>query len=148
MPHTYVSGLIHCVFSTKQRRNLISAEIQPQLWSFLGGIAHKNGFQALMVGGTENHVHILLSLPATMPLAKAVQLVKGASSHGMNETFKTQFAWQEGYGAFTVGVSQKTDTIAYIQNQAEHHRKRNFEEEFLAFLKKNDVEYDPKHMWG
>ena len=60
-----------------------------------------------MVGGTENHVHILLSLPATMPLAKAMQLVKGASSHWMNETFKAAFGWQEGYGAFTVGVSQK-----------------------------------------
>ena len=148
MAHTYVSELIHCVFSTKDRRNLIPAEIQPQLWSFLGGIARKNGFKALTVGGTENHVHILLSLPATMPLAKAMQLVKGASSHWMNEKFKTEFAWQEGYGAFTVGVSQKSDTIAYIQKQAEHHRKRNFEEEFLAFLKKNDVEYDPQHVWG
>jgi putative transposase len=82
MPHTYVSELIHCVFSTKQRRNLISAEVQPQLWAFLGGIARKNGFKALMVGGTENHVHILLSLPATMPLAKAMQLVKGAFPTG------------------------------------------------------------------
>ena len=148
MSHTFVSELIHCVFSTKQRRNLIAPEIQPQLWAFLGGIARKNGFKALMVGGTENHVHILLSVPATMPLAKAMQLMKGASSHWMNATFKTEFSWQEGYGAFTVGVSQKIDTIAYIQNQAEHHRKRNFEEEFLAFLKKNDIEYDPQHMWG
>jgi putative transposase len=63
MSHTYVSELIHCVFSTKERRNLISSEIQPQLWAFLGGIARKNGFKALMVGGTENHVHILFSLP-------------------------------------------------------------------------------------
>ncbi len=94
MAHTYVSELIHCVFSTKDRRNLISPELQPQLWSFLGGIARKNGFKALMVGGTENHVHILLSLPATMALAKAMQLVKGASSHWMNDKFKTEFAWQ------------------------------------------------------
>ena len=148
MSHTYVSELVHCVFSTKQRRNLISPEAQSQLWAFLGGIARKNGFKALMVGGTENHVHILLSLPATMPLAKAMQLVKGAWSHLMNETFKTEFAWQEGYGAFTVGVSQKSATIAYIQSQAEHHRKRNFEEEFVAFLKKNGIEYDPQHVWG
>jgi len=93
-------------------------------------------------------VHILLSLPATLPLAKAMQLVKGASSRWMNEEFETRFAWQEGYGAFTVGISQKNDTIAYIQGQAEHHRKRNFEEEFLAFLKKNGIEYDPQHVWG
>jgi REP element-mobilizing transposase RayT len=148
LAHTYVSELIHCVFSTKQRRNLISPEVQPRLWAFLGGVARKNGFKALIVGGTENHVHILLSLPATLPLAKAVQLIKGASSRWMNDAFETRFAWQEGYGAFTVGISQKNDTIAYIQGQAEHHRKRNFEEEFLAFLKKNGIEYDPQHVWG
>ncbi|MGA9072795.1 MAG: transposase, partial [Candidatus Sulfotelmatobacter sp.] len=103
---------------------------------------------ALMVGGTENHVHILLSLPATLTLAKAMQLAIGASSHWMNEKFKSEFAWQEGYGAFTLGISQKKDTIAYIRSQAEHHYKHNYEEEFLAFLKKNGVEYDPKHVWG
>ena len=107
MPHTYVSGLVHCVFSTKLRRNLIKPEIQSDLWSFLGGIARKNKFKALMVGGTENHVHILLSLPAGMPLAKAMQLIKGSSSRWMNETHTKDFAWQEGYGTFTVGISQK-----------------------------------------
>lgn len=148
MSHTYISDLVHCVFSTKLRRNLIPPEIQPELWSFLGGIARKNGFKALMVGGTENHVHILLSLPATIPLAKAMQLVKGASSHWMNEKHARNFAWQEGYGAFTVGISQKAHTIAYIQFQAEHHRKRSFEEEFVAFLKRHGVEYDPQYVWG
>lgn len=148
MAHTYVSELIHCVFSTKERRNLISADAQPDLWAFIGGVARKNGFKAIIVGGTENHAHVLLSLPATMPLSKAVQLVKGASSHWMNEKFGKDFAWQEGYGAFTLGASQKSDTIDYIRNQAEHHRKRNFEEEFVAFLKKNGVEYDPKFVWG
>jgi len=148
MSHTYVSDLVHCVFSTKARQNLIRAEFQPDLWAFLGGIARKNGFKALMVGGTENHVHVLLSLPASMPLAKAVQLLKGASSRWMNEKHAAGFAWQEGYGAFTVGISQKNHTIAYIRSQAKHHRKRSFEDEFLAFLKKHGVEYDPKYVWG
>ncbi len=148
MSHTYVSELVHCVFSTKERRNLIPADIQPALCAFLGGIARKNGFKALMVGGTENHVHILLSLPASMPLAKAMQLIKGASSHWMNEKHTQGFTWQEGYGAFTVGISQKDDTIAYIRSQGEHHRKRSFEEEFVAFLKKHDVEYDPQYVFG
>lgn len=76
MPHTYVSDLVHCVFSTKLRRNLIKPEIQADLYSFLGGIARKNKCKALMVGGTENHVHILLSLTADMPLAKAMQVIK------------------------------------------------------------------------
>jgi putative transposase len=146
--HTYVSDLVHCVFSTKERRNLIRPEIQADLWAFLGGIARKNGFKALIVGGTENHVHALLSLPAQMPLAKAMQLIKGASSHWMNENHTKGFAWQEGYGAFTVGISQKDDTIAYIRSQAEHHRKKSFEEEFVAFLKKHNVDYDPRYVWG
>ena len=146
MSHTYVSDLFHCVFSTKLRRNLIKPEMQPDLWSFLGGIARKNKFKALIVGGTENHVHILLSLPADMPVAKAMQSIKGASSRWMNETHTRNFAWQEGYGAFTVGISQMAGTIAYIQSPAEHHRKRSFEEEFIAFLKKHNVEYDPLHV--
>lgn len=132
MSHTYVSHLVHCVFSTKNRRNLIAPKVQNDLWAFLGGIARKNGFKALAVGGTENHVHVLLSLMANMPLAKAMQLIKGASSRWMNETHTTDFAWQEGYGAFTVGISQQAHTIAYIGSQPEHHRKRSFEEEFIA----------------
>jgi putative transposase len=148
MSHTYVSNLVHCVFSTKERRNLIPTEKQTRLWSFLGGIARKNGFKAIAVGGTENHVHVLLSLSATMPLAKAVQLIKGGSSKWMNETSDRGFAWQEGYGAFTVGISQQAHTINYINSQAEHHKKRGFEEEFLAILKKHRIEYDPKYVWG
>jgi REP element-mobilizing transposase RayT len=88
--------LIHCVFSTKERRNLIGEEMQPRLWSFLGGIARRNGFKAIAIGGIANHVHVLLSLPAAMPLAKAMQLLKGGSSKWMNEN-GVRFAWQEGY---------------------------------------------------
>ena len=99
MAHTYVSGLVHCVFSTKHRRNLIETEIQSHLWSFMGGIARKNKCKALIIGGTENHVHILLSLSADMALAKAMQLIKGASSRWMNENHTKDFGWQEGYGA-------------------------------------------------
>jgi REP element-mobilizing transposase RayT len=148
MPHTYVVLLVHCVFSTKNREKSIRPDRQPRLWSFVGGIARKNGFKALVVGGAEDHMHILLSLPATIPLSKAVQLIKGASSHWMNETYKNRFAWQEGYGAFTIGISQKAHTVSYIQTQGEHHRKRDFREEFIAFLNKNGVEYDPQYVSG
>jgi len=148
MPHSYISELVHCVFSTKERRNLISEQFQPRLWSFLGGIARKNGFKAIAIGGIGNHVHILLSIPATMPLAKAVQLLKGGSSKWMNDMDGGHFAWQEGYGAFTVGISQQADTIRYINSQHEHHQKRSFEEEFLAFLKKHGISYDLKYVWG
>ena len=147
MSHTYVSELIHCVFSTKQRRNLIPPEVQPQLWALLGGIARKNGFKAT-VGGTENHVHILLSLPATMPLAKAMQLVKGASSHWMNEKFKTEFAWQERYGAFTVGVSQKDRYDRLHPKPSRTSPQAKFRRRVPGVVKKNDVDYDPKQVWG
>jgi REP element-mobilizing transposase RayT len=146
--HTYTSDLVHCVFSTQNRRKSISADLQPKLWAYLGGIARKNNFHALAVGGTEDHVHILLSLPACMPVSKAVQLLKGGSSKWIHDSTKHAFAWQEGYGAFTVGISQKANTIAYIAGQAQHHAKRSFEEEFIAFLKKHDIEYDPQYILG
>ena len=148
MSHTYVMQLFHCVFSTKGRRGLIPSARQPDLWTFIGGIARKNSFKALAVGGVDNHAHVLLSLPATMPLSKAVQLIKGGSSKWMNDGGAKNFAWQEGYGAFSVGISQRPDTIAYIKNQPEHHQKRGFEEEFVAFLKKHGIEYDAKYVWG
>jgi putative transposase len=147
MSHTYISHLVHAVFSTKERRNAIPTGMHERLWSFLGGIARKNGFKAIAIGGTSNHIHILLSLLATMPLAKAVQLIKGASSKWMNDRGHT-FAWQEGYGAFTVGVSGQAATIRYINSQQEHHRKRGFEEEFVAFLTKHKIDYDLKYVWG
>jgi putative transposase len=148
MSHTYISELVHCVFSTKQRQKTISPEIRERLWAYLGGIANTNGFKALAGGGTEDHVHILLSLPATLPIAKAVQLLKGGSSKWVNDSFKMNFRWQEAYGAFSVGISQRQSTVAYIQSQAEHHKKRSLEEEFLLFLKKHNIDYDPNYVWG
>jgi len=148
MGHTYVSAFFHCVFSTQGRRGLIPPATQPELWAYLGGIARKNGFKTIAVGGTDNHVHLLLSLPATMPLAKAVQLLKGGSSKWMNDSGAGGFAWQEGYGAFSVGISQQANTVAYIHSQAEHHHKLGFEEEFLAFLQKHGIEYHPVHALG
>lgn len=105
--------------------------------------------KAVAVGGMDDHVHILLSLHATITLAKAVQLIKGGSSLWIHETFPNQrdFAWQEGYGAFTVSVSQLDKTIAYINNQETHHRKITFQEEYLDFLKKHGVEYDERYLW-
>jgi putative transposase len=150
VPHTYVSSLFHCAFSTKGRRNLITAALQERLWPFMGGIAREQGFKALAVGGVEDHVHLLLSLPASIALAKAIQLIKGASSKWAHDTFPEYglFAWQEGYGAFSVGISQVDATIAYIRSQAEHHRKTTFQDEFRMFLKKHGIEYDERYIWG
>ena len=148
MGHTYISALFHLVFSTKGRRGLVPIARQAGLWTYLGGIARKNGFKTLAAGGTDNHVHVLISLPSTMTLAKAAQLLKGGSSKWMTGSGANGFAWQEGYGAFSIGISQKDATAGYIRAQAEHHHKRGFEEEFRAFLKKHGIDYDPAHVLG
>lgn len=116
---SYVSSYHHCVFSTKERRPLVTAQLQERLWPFLGGIARQNKMRALEIGGVADHVHILLSTPVTMPIAKAMQLLKGGSSKWIHENFPDQrlFAWQEKYGAFSVSVSQLDTIIAYIKNQ-------------------------------
>ncbi len=150
MAHSYSSSLYHCVFSTKERRPYVKPELKERLWPYLGGIAEENGMKPLAVGGVEDHVHLLLSLPSTLAIAKAIQLVKGGSSRWVHDAFPEQraFAWQEGYGAFTIGVSQVDDTIAYIRRQAEHHRRRSFEEEFLSILKRHGIDCDPKFVLG
>ncbi|MFO0896231.1 MAG: transposase [Pirellulales bacterium] len=135
MSHTYTSSLFHCVFSTKDRRPAIRPEFQSDLWAYLGGIARANRLKALAVGGVEDHVHLLISLPADIPLSRGLQLLKGGSSRWVHETVgRDDFRWQQGYGGFSVGVSQVDATVAYIASQAEHHRCKTFQEEFLEIL--------------
>ena len=94
--------------------------------------------------------HMLLSLPATISVSKTIQLVKGGSSKWINQTFDhtKNFSWQEGYGAFSINVSIIKDTIRYIERQAEHHRHKSFQEEYLEFLNKHGIEYDERYVWG
>jgi REP element-mobilizing transposase RayT len=148
MAHTCYSVLIHYVFSTKERQHLILPELRADLWAYMGGIARNSRMKALAVGGTDDHSHILLSLPAATSVAKAVQQIKAGSSLWMHgERSRPGFAWQEGYGAFSIGKSQVAETIDYILKQEEHHRRFDFQTEFLAFLKKHEIEYDPKYLW-
>ena len=146
---SYVSAYFHCVFSTKDRRPLITPELRARLWPFIGGIARQNDLKAVEIGGTEDHVHILLSMPASVPIAKAMQLIKGGASKWVHETFPEfrLFRWQEEYGAFSVSVSQLDVVTRYIKGQAEHHRKLTFREEFLALLKRHRIPYDAKYLW-
>ena len=146
---SYVCSYSHCVFGTKDRRPSISAQLQERLWPFMGGIARQHKRKAISIGGVQDHVHLLLSLPATMPISKAMQLIKRASSKWVHETFPDQrrFAWQTKYGAFSVSVSQLEKLIQYIENQAAHHRTMSFQEEFVALLKKHNIEYDERYLW-
>jgi putative transposase len=147
MPHSYVSNLVHYVFSTKERVPFIDQELESRLWPYMGGIARENGMKALAVGGTADHVHTLLSLPATLSVAKAIQLIKGGSSKWVHDQWPRyrRFAWQDGYGAFSISASQMKSVISYIDGQKEHHRKKTFEEEFLEFLDGYGVDYDRRY---
>jgi REP element-mobilizing transposase RayT len=149
MSHAYVSNLMHCTFGTRARHPFIDPELEARLWPYLGGIARENRMKALAIGGTTDHIHALLSLPGMMSFAKAVQLIKGGSSKWIHETFPGQkkFAWQEGYGAFSVSASQVRRTVAYIQNQKEHHRRKTFQEEFLELLERHGIEYDQRYIF-
>jgi REP element-mobilizing transposase RayT len=144
MSHTYANNLIHCVFSTKDRAARIPAERSAELYAYLDGIARGEGISLVAAGGTANHVHLLFVLPADTALALAVQKLKGSSSRWMGR----EFSWQEGYAAFSVSSSQVPVVKKYIRNQEEHHRKRSFEAEFVALLRRSGVEYDERYVFG
>jgi putative transposase len=144
--HSFISLLVHCVWSTKNREPVLSSDLRDRLWPYLGGIARENKMKALAIGGAADHVHILISLPATLSVAKALQLLKGNSSKWIHETFPKlhAFEWQEEYGAFSIGISGIDDTAAYIRNQTEHHRMRSFREEIIAMLRRHGFDYDER----
>lgn len=145
MSHTHASVLVHCVFSTKQRANLIR---NPEaLWRYLAVIAHDKKIALLAAGGTANHVHLLLAVPPVLPLATALRELKAHSSRWMREHGQ-RFAWQEGYGAFSVSQSQRLTVMDYIAAQKVHHAKWTFEQEFMTLLRKSGVEYDPRFVFG
>ena len=135
------------IFATKERVPVLNPELRERLWPFLGGIAKQNGIKPRCVGGVADHVHLLLSMPTTLPIAKAIQLIKGGSSAWIHQNFRQlrNFSWQEGYGAFSVGISQIPETIAYIENQEEHHRTRTFREEYLVILKRHGLDFEEKY---
>jgi putative transposase len=149
MANTYTALNIHYIFSTKNRAPIVVGNLRERLWAFMGGIARENGMKARCIGGIADHVHLLVSMPTTLSIAKGIQLIKGGSSAWVHETFPEirHFAWQEGYGAFSVSVSHVADTVAYIEKQEEHHRLKTFQGEYLAFLKKHEIAYDENYLW-
>jgi REP element-mobilizing transposase RayT len=128
---------------------MITRALSERLWPFVGGIARQNGMKAIEIGGMPDHLHILLTLPSTLSLAKALQLLKGGSSKWVHDSFPEhqQFKWQIKYGAFSVSSSQLDKTVHYIREQERHHRKMTFQEEFVTLLRKHRVEYDERYLW-
>ena len=142
LAHSFARVTIHIVFATKRRKNLIAENKLQELFAYIIGIARNIGIPLLAVGGMPNHVHILIGLPSTMTYSDAISKIKANSSRFMKKTNRN-FAWQQGYGAFAVSMSQVDTVVRYIRNQAEHHKRRSFEEEFVLLLKKAGIEYDP-----
>jgi REP element-mobilizing transposase RayT len=147
MPQTCGNLVVHLIFSTKQRLPLITSEIRADLFAYLGGIIHEMRGTAAIVNGTADHVHVLARLrPAHSP-AEIVRVIKTNSSRWLHEKGHPEFAWQAGYGAFSVSESNVDAVIRYIADQEAHHQKHSFQDEFVAFLKKNNVDYDPRYIW-
>ncbi|MFL6301616.1 MAG: IS200/IS605 family transposase [Terriglobales bacterium] len=137
--HTRVSVRIHYIFSTKDRQSTIPAELEKRLWAYIGGITRKLDGAALAVGGVEDHVHIFILLPPTISVAEMIQKVKANSSRWLREQTGKRFEWQEGYAAFSVGMSQTEATIKYIDSQREHHRRKSVNQELRAILQKHGL---------
>jgi REP element-mobilizing transposase RayT len=147
MSHTSGNILLHLIFSTSGRRPLIRPEFRDDLLAYLGGIVREVRGTALIVNGMEDHVHLLARIRPAQSAAELTRVVKANSSRWVREKWSPNFAWQTGYGVFSVSESSVASVTKYIAEQEEHHRKQSFEEEFVAFLKKNNVAYDPKYLW-
>ena len=147
MPDTYTQLRYHLVFATKYRTPTITPEVREGLYDYVGGVLRGNGGILLAAGGMPDHVHLLAGWGTTVPISKMLKLIKGGSSHWINDQPKAPsggFTWQEGYGAFTVSASQVPAVRKYILNQEEHHKKISFSQEFMALLKKHGVEFNPR----
>lgn len=150
MANTYTNLLYHIVFSTKNRLPLISPEWQQELYQYIGGIIRGERGILIATGGMPDHIHLAAKLKTDVALSDMLRRIKANSSKWINEKFsnKSRFAWQDGYGAFTVSESQLDQVIHYIHNQESHHRKKTFQEEYLEFLKLNNIEFDERFLWN
>ena len=148
MSSTHLSLHVHVIFGTKHQRPLIAADWRERFHAYLGGAARTLEVVPEAVGGVADHVHLLLGVRATHTLADVVRDIKRTSSSWVHETIgDREFQWQDGYGAFTVSASQLEIVRRYIAGQEEHHRKKSFQEEYVEFLQRSGVEYDPQYLW-
>ncbi|MBS1790787.1 MAG: IS200/IS605 family transposase [Acidobacteria bacterium] len=149
MAQTLTSVLVHLVFSTKHRADLITPEIEPTLFAYIGGILHQEKSVLIASGGTMNHVHLLISQSKNVALSDLVREIKQSSSKWIKTQGKefANFHWQDGYGAFSVGKSQVEPLRGYLARQKIHHQKQNFEDELREVLRSYDVEYDERYLW-
>ncbi|NNE98323.1 MAG: IS200/IS605 family transposase [Pyrinomonadaceae bacterium] len=147
MPHTYSNLLTHIVFSTKERRHLLTKEINSELYAYLGGLVKELNGKPVSINGVSDHVHMLIILPPTVNISDAMRFVKTNSSKWVSKRFGVPFAWQTGYGAFSVSRSQADTVAVYIERQEQQHQRFDFRNEFLLLLRKYEVEFDERFLW-
>jgi putative transposase len=147
MPHSYSQNIVHIIFSTKDRRKIIPKEFQPTLWAYIAGVCKNHEIHVEAIGGTNDHIHLLIRVPAAMSVAKAIRTIKSNSSKWMNDQGR-RFEWQEGYAAFSVSASLVARVARYIHTQEAHHKRMTFDAEFVAILKKHGVKFDPNFVFG
>jgi putative transposase len=146
MAQTLTQILLHLVFSTKNRADLITPAVEPDLYAYMGGITRNLKCALISGGGTSNHIHLLVVLGKTITVADLLMHTKKESSKWMKSKGVPRFAWQEGYGAFSIGESGRGATMTYIKSQKKHHIKMTFEDELVALCRKYKVEYDPRYL--
>ncbi len=149
MPHSFTHLLSHVIFGTKGRVPCLDAELRERLFPYMGGIIRELGGSTLAINGTMDHAHLLLLLPATKPVADAMRVLKANSSRWVHETWASRrsFAWQTGYGAFSVSRSVADTIQHYIESQEDHHRRMTFKEELITLLERHGIAYDERHVW-
>jgi REP element-mobilizing transposase RayT len=148
MANTYTQIHIHAVFAVQNRISLIQKQWEGELYKYITGIIANNGHKLLQIGGMSDHIHVLFGMRPIQSLSDLMQDIKGNSSLWINQNqlVRGKFSWQEGYGAFSYGKSQIDKVVKYIQHQEKHHKKRDFEEEYLELLKLFEVEFNERYI--
>ena len=149
MAQTFTNLLTHVIFSTKERAPSIQAEWKPKLLAYMGGIIRELQGKAVAIDGTNDHVHLLLWMSPARSISETLRVLKTNSSRWVNREcgMRQTFAWQAGYGAFSVSHSNAPAVVKYIRGQEKHHQRVSFQEEFVELLRKNNIEYDERYIW-
>ena len=148
MPDTYTNLLAHVVFSTKNRDKNLTADVRQELYPYLATLAKEHRAKAYAVNGGLEHVHLLLNVPPTLSVSDLMKFVKANSSRWVRGKFNKTFAWQAGYGAFSVSHSRRSEVCSHIGGQMEHHKRVSFDDEFISLLKRNEIAFENERLWG
>jgi REP element-mobilizing transposase RayT len=148
MPQSFAAMYVHVIFSTKNREPWIEVDLRERLFAYIGGVIGERKSVLLAAGGVADHVHLLISFGREWCVADMVRDVKATSSRWLHETFdRRHFAWQAGYGAFSVSYSGLDAVKRYLARQEEHHKQRTFQDEYREFLRRHNIEFDERYVW-